>query len=418
MQTGVLTSVDELTEQGGQSTEEDLIRFSMAPGGGGESSREENLIRFSMAPTAAAGGSQGDLIRFSMAGSPSLGGRKPQAHIRRSKKPVLTEFAVNVALARDAQRGAPMTDEAVLPHRLQLNYNTDLRIGEALPSNNKEKRIYAGTLAKDQGFMPRRIAIKHVWRNAAENDTQAAAGFVREVTIMAALSTHENVTRIVGYCTVPRVIVTDLYEGDLDFILGNRRFELPDSRGLSILSDVAKALAATHELGFAHGRLRPRAVLLERVKNTARVSVRTSILNFGAQPAQPRTFWRARVGDFSASRPDGANDSKARLAPRYAAPECIQSSVQVTSAGDVYSFGILAWQCLTRRIPWEGQEDGYIVWKVCEGERLSMAEIPVGDSPIRKTLVEIIARCCAEEPFARPTMQQLLTELEALRFRE
>ncbi|KAI8592712.1 hypothetical protein BDZ88DRAFT_436331 [Geranomyces variabilis] len=319
-------NVDELSEAG-KPTEEDLIRFSMAP------QKEVDLIRFSTAPGP------------STAEPPAAAVAKP--HSRKSKK----------ALTRDAQGGPPIFEESALPQRLQLNYNTDLRIGEPLPSNNKEKRIYAGTLSKDQGFMPRRIAIKHVWRNAAESDEQAAAAFVREVTIMAALSTHENVTRIVGYCTVPRVIVTDLYEGDLDLILGNRRFELPDSRGLSILSDVAKALAATHELGFAHGRVRPRAVLLERVKNTARVSVRTSILNFGVQPAQPRTFWRARVGDFSASRPDASYESKARLAPRT---------------------------------PWEGQEDGYIVWKVCEGERLSVNEIPVGESRVRREMVHLI----------------------------
>ncbi|KAJ3151656.1 hypothetical protein HDU86_006075 [Geranomyces michiganensis] len=392
----ILSSVDELSEAG-KPTEEDLIRFSMAP------VKEVDLIRFSTAP-GPSNPSEADLMRFSMAETPATAMRKPYS--RKSKK------------SKEAQRGAPMSEEAALPQRLQLNYNTDLRIGEPLPSNNKEKRIYAGTLSKDQGFMPRRIAIKHVWRNASESDEQAASAFVREVTIMAALSTHENVTRIVGYCTVPRVIVTDLYEGDLDFILGNRRFELPDSRGLSILSDVAKALAATHELGFAHGRVRPRAVLLERVKNTARVSVRTSILNFGAQTAQPRTFWRARVGDFSASRPDASYESKARLAPRYAAPECIQGQAQVTTPGDVYSFGILAWQCLTRRTPWEGQEDGYIVWKVCEGERLSVKEIPVGESKVRKEMVQLIQRCVVEEPHSRPTMAQLVGELETLRHKD
>ncbi|TPX69754.1 hypothetical protein SpCBS45565_g02163 [Spizellomyces sp. 'palustris'] len=371
-----------------------------------EDMKEADLIRFS-SPPVQKDPKEGDLMRFSL--PPIAGGSKDGGQVRSS-----TEKINILQNSSGPAQPTSIPEESALPQRLQLNYNTDLRIGEPLPSNSKEKRIYGGTLAKDQGFIPRRVAIKHVWRNAAESDEQASAAFVREVTIMAALATNENVARIVGYCTVPRIIVTDLYEGDLDFILGNRRFELPDARAVSILGDVAKALTATHEMGFAHGRVRPGAVLLERVKNPARVSVRNSILTFG-QSQQPRTFWRARLNDFSISRPDGESESKARIAPRYAAPECILTDKQITTAGDVYSFGVLIWQCLTRRIPWEGQEDGYIVWKICEGERFNLGEVVTGASIVRKELLEIVHRCLAPEPFVRPTMGQILATLEKLK---
>ncbi|KAI8826939.1 kinase-like domain-containing protein [Fimicolochytrium jonesii] len=389
------------TENDGGLTEQDLIRFSGVP----------------LAPTKKGRNKENDLMRFSI---PVMGAETNTASS--SRNPLARLSGMILRSHRVSHKPPPQLDqppaasgETVLPQRLQLNYNTDLCIGEPLPSNNHEKRIYAGTLAKDQGFMPRRIAVKHVWRNAAESDSEAEAAFVREVTIMTALAKSENVVRIVGYCTVPRVIVSDLYEGDLEFILGNRRFEFPESRALGILMDVAKALIATHKLGFAHGRIRPRAVLLERVKNTSRVSVRASLLNFSGAPAQPRSFWRARLGDFSASRPDGARENKARLSPRYASPECIQSEQQVTVAGDVYSFGVLIWQCLTRKTPWEGQEDGYVVWKICEGERLQISSIPVENSAVRSQLVDMTVRCCAEEHFVRPTMAQVLDELTRLK---
>lgn len=76
--------------------------------------------------------------------------------------------------------------------------------------------------------MPRHIAIKDVWRNAAKSNVQSTAAFVREVNNRTALATRDNTAKIVGYCTIPRVVVMDLIEGDLDFILRHRFYGLTE----------------------------------------------------------------------------------------------------------------------------------------------------------------------------------------------
>ena len=64
------------------------------------------------------------------------------------------------------------------------------------------------------------------------------------------------------------------------------------------------------------------------------------------------------------------------FSPRYAAPEVLANAALMISAdsevdkkSDVYSFAIILWELLTRRIPWEGLNKEQIERNVRSGER-------------------------------------------------
>ena len=66
------------------------------------------------------------------------------------------------------------------------------------------------------------------------------------------------------------------------------------------------------------------------------------------------------------------------FSPRYAAPEVlagaalqISSDSEVDKKSDVYSFAIVLWELLTRRIPWDGMNREQIEMNVRGGVRVN-----------------------------------------------
>ena len=79
------------------------------------------------------------------------------------------------------------------------------------------------------------------------------------------------------------------------------------------------------------------------------------------------------------------------------------SRVQYTSACDVYSSGLIAWELLTRAVPWAGKLDFDIINAVCRGRRPKMNEAQKGSF-----LGTLAARCWAQRPEQRPSFAELM----------
>lgn len=77
---------------------------------------------------------------------------------------------------------------------------------------------------------------------------------------------------------------------------------------------------------------------------------------------------------------------------------------------DVWSFGVVCWELMTARIPFDGMSMVLVASKVAlEGMRLPVP----ADAPLQ--LLRLMARCWAEAPAQRPEFSEVLTELEAIR---
>ena len=95
------------------------------------------------------------------------------------------------------------------------------------------------------------------------------------------------------------------------------------------------------------------------------------------------------IADFGLSKPR-IEPSNAPMygTPQWAAPEYLDSRISEkrTEKGDVFSFGVVAWEMVTQQHPWAGYGPADAVMLVLEGERL---EIPsTCDSLLRKIMQE------------------------------
>ncbi|KAL7978697.1 hypothetical protein Chor_013186 [Crotalus horridus] len=158
--------------------------------------------------------------------------------------------------------------------------------------------------------------------------------------------------------------------------------ELPVPLAIRILSDVANGLSYLHSLEppVLHHNLKPSNVLLD-------LEYRAKISDFG-QPTWRKQQLRAALENCS-------NSSCWDLL--CLSPEMLQGG-PFSPEGDVYSFGMMCWELLSRQKPLTA------VTGVCNGLRpgIEPAFIPNGLSH-RNRLVRLMLLCWHQEPHCRPS---------------
>ncbi|NXH17337.1 RIPK2 kinase, partial [Bucco capensis] len=157
---------------------------------------------------------------------------------------------------------------------------------------------------------------------------------------------------------------------------------------LRILTDVAEGLQHLHSLKppCFHCSLKPANVLLD-------VHYRAKISDYGL------TSWKRHQlrSDLQKCTQRNCQDLV------YLPPEILEGGLPSQEA-DVYSFGILCWESLSRRKPFEGpgslQE---VLTAICSSLRSGISEkfIP-SNFPERKRLVHLITLSSHQEPQNRP----------------
>ncbi|KAM6381021.1 receptor-interacting serine/threonine-protein kinase 2-like [Pluvialis apricaria] len=186
-------------------------------------------------------------------------------------------------------------------------------------------------------------------------------------------------------------IVTEwMNNGSLHSFIHERQLypELPFPLLVRILSDVAEGLHYLHSLepAFCHCSLKPSNVLLD-------------------------TQYRAKVSDYGLInwrkqqlRSDLQNCNQRKCQDLvYLPPEILEGGLP-SQEGDIYSFGILCWESLSRRKPFEGQTTLMeVLTGICRSLRPGISEkfIP-SNLPERNRLLHLIALCWHQKPDYRP----------------
>jgi predicted Ser/Thr protein kinase/ketosteroid isomerase-like protein len=181
---------------------------------------------------------------------------------------------------------------------------------------------------------------------AAASDT-ALANFrerFRREAASAARIQHPNVVQIFDYGTDPELeldfIVMELLRGrDLKEALAEGL--LPHAEALRILVEAARGVAAGHRAGIVHRDVKPANVFL--VGDDEIVAVK--ILDFGiAKPLE--------------DDPENALTTVGSLphSPAYASPEQLDMSAPVTASSDVYQLGLIGYEMLAGRRPFDAEE--------------------------------------------------------------
>ncbi|WP_159397852.1 serine/threonine-protein kinase [Sorangium cellulosum] len=194
------------------------------------------------------------------------------------------------------------------------------------------------------------IAIKFMAPEYAAS-TELRARFEREARAAAMLkSAHAVHIYDYGIEGGAPYIVMELLEGeDLSARLAREaRLTLPAT--LNIVEQVGRALRRAHELGLVHRDLKPGNIFLA--------------LQDGEQTAKVVDFGIAKavgpVMNVQATRPGALLGS-----PSYMSPEQVRSSSRVDHRSDLWSLGVIAYQCVTGQLPFPGGELGDVLVEIC-----------------------------------------------------
>jgi len=208
--------------------------------------------------------------------------------------------------------------------------------------------------------------------------------FRREVFIMSGLE-HQNLVKLRGLCLDPLAIVTEFMGcGDLYGFLHDTTKELNWILRFKIANDIANGMSFLHSAKppIVHRDLKSPNVLLASTDYNAPVV--------------------AKVSDFGLSGAMSTVSSAEVANPRWLAPE-IMNFQEFTEAADVYSYGVILWELLTRVDFFaEVSFNSQIEINVKNGMR---PPIP-SDCPTR--YAALVNRCWAQEPSERPTFKDIV----------
>ncbi|GLC37193.1 hypothetical protein PLESTB_000990000 [Pleodorina starrii] len=239
-----------------------------------------------------------------------------------------------------------------------------------------------------------RVAIKLAHPNAAAGPDleHLVREFGREVAAMSALPPHKNVLQLLAACTeAPQLaLVTDYCAtGSLYQLLHGPRpggGPPPWPQLLAICLGVARGMAWLHRHSILHRDLKSANILLDNGGNA-------KIADFGLAKIYNgnRQVLTGGLGTY-----------------QWAAPEVLAHQ-RYSEKADVYSFGIVLWECLTRKLPYEGMTAVQAaIGVVTHGLRPDMPR----DTP--PDVSELVRACWAAIPEQRPAFTQIEAQLEVM----
>jgi alpha-tubulin suppressor-like RCC1 family protein len=225
----------------------------------------------------------------------------------------------------------------------------------------------------------RDVAIKVVHPRAAAPGDDPVARLAREARMVAQLQ-HPNIVTVFAVRRLRSgglALVMQLVPGSTLKAVVQREGPLAPERAERVLRDVAQALAYAHARGVVHRDVKPENIFLDEESG------------------------RAMLSDFGIARSD-EHDSMTMTGtalgtPFYMSPEQVEGGT-VDGRSDLYSLGLVAWEMLTGRRPWDGESLYNVIYKQKHEE---LPPIEALRSGVPQRLQYIIERMLQKRPAAR-----------------
>ncbi|PKU81960.1 light-sensor Protein kinase isoform X1 [Dendrobium catenatum] len=264
------------------------------------------------------------------------------------------------------------------------------------PDYQFRRRLGASSHLKEIHWMGERFALKHVFCDVEQ--------LMPETSLLSSL-THPNVLHYM-YCFSDEekkecYMVMELMNKDLssyikEIFCARRKFPFPLSHTVNIMLQIARGMEYLHSKKIYHGDLKPSNILV-KTKNSSSSDAYVHVKIAGlAQSA-------AKVPSSPATGKDPCI---------WYAPEVLSDQEQQIEAGnvkkytekaDVYSFGMICFELLTGKVPFE---EGHL-----QGDKMSknirLGERPLFPFPSPKFLTNLTKKCWLADPNQRPSFSSI-----------
>jgi serine/threonine-protein kinase len=236
----------------------------------------------------------------------------------------------------------------------------------------------------------KRVAIK-VLRDDLSRRPEVVARFRQEAKSASRIG-HENIVDISDFGETARgasYFVMEFLEGeDLANVLG-RDVTVDPERACAILLQCCRALSATHAKGIVHRDIKPENIFL--TKRDGKDDF-VKIVDFGI----------AKMSDIETDGAPGRKLTKTGMifgTPEYMSPEQAAGR-ELDHRVDVYALGIILYECVAGRVPFEGDTFMGILTQHLFAELPPIREINPA-ATISRELELVIRKALAKEPDER-----------------
>jgi len=220
-------------------------------------------------------------------------------------------------------------------------------------------------------------------------DVELIQAFQKETLLLSKMR-HPNVVMIMAACCrAPElIIVTELMKSDLvALIMSKEKIEWKEKIQMS--TDIARGMNYLHNMKppMIHRDLKSGNCLVDEYR-------------------------RVKISDFGTAITREKMGTELVGTAAYMPPERLREE-QSDEKTDVFSFGVMLWELLTRKIPWEGLTNIQIVARVgYAAEFLPLPDsIPKGCPP---GIISMIKDCWEPYPIKRPSFETILKQLREM----
>ena len=235
-------------------------------------------------------------------------------------------------------------------------------------------------------LLDRAVAVKILHQQYA-NDAEFVEKFRREATGAAKLA-HPNIVNIydVGEEAGSQYIVMEYVSGPTLKEVIQQQGRLEPFEAVRIAREIASALESAHRNNLVHCDIKPHNIL---VMPDGHVKV----TDFGiarAVSASTMTYSGSVMGSV-----------------HYFSPEQAKGTA-ITTKSDVYSLGVVLYEMLTGRLPYDGETPISIALKHLQEEPVPVRQLQPSIPPVLEAIVQ---KAMSKDPLTRPSSTELYDDL-------
>ncbi|HEY2368118.1 MAG TPA: serine/threonine-protein kinase [Polyangiaceae bacterium] len=225
------------------------------------------------------------------------------------------------------------------------------------------------------------VAIKLVEGELTDDDRRR---FENEARAAAALKSS-HVIRVFDHGVTGEgkpYMVMELLAGESLEARRERAGRLSIAETARLLAQACRAIDAAHREGIVHRDLKPENLFLAKDEDGKET---VKVLDFGVAKIRKREW-------------DGTSSTRSGTilgTPFYMSPEQGRGSKDVDARADIWSLGVIAYECVVGRLPFDAATLGALLVEICTGT----IPVPSGvHADVPKAFDGWFARACARDP--------------------